>query len=66
MVGRLGLAYAHLAEAAFNDLHNLHHNVSNGFTSAHFAGISIAGVVGFDGMRYHGDELTFVPRLQSS
>jgi alpha,alpha-trehalose phosphorylase len=43
-VGRLHLAYARLVEPAFNGLHNLHHNVSNGLTSARFAGTSIAGV----------------------
>jgi alpha,alpha-trehalose phosphorylase len=62
-VGQLQLAYDYLAETAFIDLHNLHHNVSSGLHIAALAGTWIACVAGFGGMREYGGELTFAPRL---
>lgn len=62
-VGHLGLAYDYLVEAAFTDLHDLHENVTNGLHMASLAGAWTALVAGFGGMRDHGGELTFAPRL---
>jgi len=61
-VGHLQLAYDYLAEAAFTDLHDLHHNVHNGLHMASLAGAWIGLVAGFGGMRDHSG-LTFAPRL---
>ncbi|MET9226367.1 glycosyl hydrolase family 65 protein [Lentzea sp. NPDC003310] len=62
-VGHLGLAFDYLVEAAFTDLHDLHGNVNNGLHMASLAGAWTALVAGFGGMRDHGGELTFAPRL---
>jgi len=62
-VGHLDLAYDYLVEAAFTDLHDLHENVKNGLHMASLAGAWTALVAGFGGMRDHGGELTFAPRL---
>ncbi|SES36388.1 alpha,alpha-trehalose phosphorylase [Lentzea xinjiangensis] len=62
-VGHLDLAYDYLVEAAFTDLHDLHNNVNNGLHMASLAGSWTALVAGFGGMRDHGGELTFAPRL---
>ncbi|GGP72133.1 glycoside hydrolase family 65 protein [Saccharothrix coeruleofusca] len=62
-VGALQLAYDYLAEAAFTDLHDLHRNVHNGLHMASLAGAWSALVAGFGGMRDHGGELSFAPRL---
>ena len=62
-VGHLDLAYDYLVEAAFTDLHDLHDNVRNGLHMASLAGAWTALVAGFGGMRDHGGELTFAPRL---
>ncbi|MGH3795523.1 MAG: glycoside hydrolase family 65 protein [Pseudonocardiaceae bacterium] len=62
-VGHLELAYDYLAETAFTDLHDLHHNVGNGLHIASLAGAWTAAVAGFGGMRDHGGQLTFAPRL---
>ncbi|GAA0207334.1 glycosyl hydrolase family 65 protein [Saccharothrix mutabilis subsp. mutabilis] len=64
-VGALELAWDYLAEAAFTDLHDLHHNVHNGLHMASLAGAWIAVVAGFGGMRDHSG-LTFAPRLPPS
>ncbi|MEU6646128.1 glycosyl hydrolase family 65 protein [Saccharomonospora sp. NPDC046836] len=61
--GHVGLAYDYLAEAALTDLYDLHNNVRNGLHMASLAGAWIATVAGFGGMRDHGGELTFRPRL---
>ncbi|MGH3904610.1 MAG: glycoside hydrolase family 65 protein [Pseudonocardiaceae bacterium] len=62
-VGQVELAYDYLAETAFLDLHDLHHNVGNGLHIASLAGAWIVAVAGFGGMRDHGGRLTFAPRL---
>ncbi|WP_216207746.1 glycoside hydrolase family 65 protein [Amycolatopsis aidingensis] len=62
-VGHLDLAYDYLGEAALTDLHDLHHNVRNGLHMASLAGAWTAMVAGFGGMRDHGGELRFAPRL---
>ncbi|SDF82530.1 alpha,alpha-trehalose phosphorylase [Lentzea fradiae] len=62
-VGHLDLAFDYLVEAAFTDLHDLHENVTNGLHMASLAGAWTALVAGFGGMRDHGGELTFAPRL---
>lgn len=65
-VGHLDLAYDYLVEAAFTDLHDLHENVNNGLHMASLAGAWMALVAGFGGMRDHGGELTFAPRLPAA
>jgi len=62
-VGHLELAYDYFAEAALLDLHDLEHNTSDGLHIACLAGTWIAAVAGFGGMRDHGGQLTFAPRL---
>lgn len=62
-VGHLDLAYDYLAEVAFTDLHDLHDNVHNGLHLASLAGTWISLVAGFGGLRDHGGEVTFAPRL---
>lgn len=64
--GHTELAYDYLAEAALTDLHDLHNNVKNGLHIAALAGSWLATVAGFGGMRDHGGELTFRPRLPSA
>ncbi|EWC63927.1 Maltose phosphorylase [Actinokineospora spheciospongiae] len=61
--GHLDLAYDYLAEAALTDLDDLHGNVKNGLHMASLAGAWQAVVAGLGGMRDHGGELTFAPRL---
>ena len=62
-VGQLQLAYDYLGEAAFIDLHDLHHNVKDGVHMASLAGAWTALVAGFGGMRLQNSSLSFVPRL---
>src|SRR3989475_7433798 len=62
-VGQLQLAYDYLGEAAFIDLHNLHHNVQDGVHMASLAGAWTAPVAGFGGMRLQHTSLHFSPRL---
>ncbi|PRX46509.1 alpha,alpha-trehalose phosphorylase [Prauserella shujinwangii] len=64
--GHLELAYDYLAEAALTDLHDVHNNVRNGLHMASLAGAWLAIVAGFGGMRDHGGELTFQPRLPAA
>ena len=45
------------------DLRDLEHNTRDGLHIASLAGAWIAAVAGFGGMRDHGGELTFAPRL---
>jgi len=65
-VGHLELAYDYLGEAALMDLHDLEHNTRDGVHIASLAGAWIAIVAGFGGMRDHGGQLSFAPRLPSS
>jgi alpha,alpha-trehalose phosphorylase len=62
-VGHLELAMAYMTEAALMDLDDLEHNSRDGVHMASLAGAWIAAVVGFGGMRDHGDRLFFAPRL---
>ena len=62
-VGHLELAYDYFGEAALMDLGDLEHNTRDGLHMASLAGSWIAAVAGFGGMRNHGDELRFHPRL---
>ena len=62
-VGHLDLAYDYLREAAFVDLHDLHHNTGDGLHIASLAGAVLAVTNGFGGMRDSGGQLRFCPRL---
>src|SRR5213078_3623954 len=62
-VGQLELAYDYFGEAALMDLHDLEHNTRDGVHIASLAGAWIAAVAGFGGLRDHGGELSFAPRL---
>ena len=62
-VGHLDLAYDYFAEAALMDLDDLEHNTRDGIHIASVAGTWIAAVAGFGGMRDHGGQLSFKPRL---
>jgi alpha,alpha-trehalose phosphorylase len=62
-VGHVELAYDYFGEAALMDLGDLEHNTRDGLHMASLAGSWIAAVAGFGGMRNHGGELSFRPRL---
>jgi alpha,alpha-trehalose phosphorylase len=62
-VGHLELAHEYFAEAARIDLDDLEHNTADGIHIASVAGTWIAAVAGFGGMRDHGGQLSFRPRL---
>ncbi|MFL5903236.1 MAG: glycoside hydrolase family 65 protein [Solirubrobacteraceae bacterium] len=62
-VGHLELAYDYFGEAALMDLRDLEHNTRDGVHIASLAGAWMAAVAGFGGMREHGGNLTFAPRL---
>ncbi|MGH2869297.1 MAG: glycosyl hydrolase family 65 protein, partial [Solirubrobacteraceae bacterium] len=62
-VGQLELAYDYFAEAALMDLGDLEHNTADGIHIASVAGTWIAAVAAFGGLRDHGGELSFAPRL---
>ena len=64
-VGHLDLAYDYFAEAALLDLEDLEHNTRDGIHIASVAGAWLAAVCGFGGMRDHGGQLSFAPRLPS-
>jgi alpha,alpha-trehalose phosphorylase len=64
-VGHLELAYDYFGEAALMDLQDLEHNTRDGVHIASLAGSWLAAVAGFGGMRDHGGELSFAPRLPS-
>jgi alpha,alpha-trehalose phosphorylase len=64
-VGHLELAYDYFGEAALMDLRDLEHNTRDGVHIASLAGSWLAAVAGFGGMRDHGGELSFAPRLPS-
>jgi alpha,alpha-trehalose phosphorylase len=65
-VGHLELAYDYFGEAALMDLGDLEHNTRDGLHMASLAGSWLAAVAGFGGMRNHGDELSFRPRLPAA
>lgn len=62
-VGHLQLAHDYWAVTALTDLHDLYGNVASGLHIAALAGGWMVAVAGFGGMRDHGGELTFAPRL---
>jgi alpha,alpha-trehalose phosphorylase len=62
-VGHLELAYDYASEAAFIDLHDIHHNTRDGLHMASLAGAWVALVVGFGGVRDEGGQLRLTPRL---
>ncbi len=62
-VGHLELAHDYLTEASLMDLRDLEHNTRDGVHVASLAGSWLGLVCGFGGMRDHGGELTFAPRL---
>ncbi len=62
-VGQLELAYDYFGEAALMDLDDLGGNTSDGLHIASMAGAWAVAVCGFGGMRDHGGELSFAPRL---
>ncbi len=62
-VGHLDLAYDYLAEAALLDLDDLEHNVVDGVHIASLGGALVAAIAGLGGVRDHGAELSFAPRL---
>jgi alpha,alpha-trehalose phosphorylase len=61
--GHLELAHDYLGEAALMDLHDLHNNAREGLHVASLGGSWISLVMGLGGMRDHGSQLTFNPRL---
>jgi alpha,alpha-trehalose phosphorylase len=62
-VGHLELAYDYASEAAFIDLHDIHHNTRDGLHMASLAGAWVALVFGFGGAREESGELRFTPQL---
>jgi alpha,alpha-trehalose phosphorylase len=64
-VGHLELAYDYFGEAALMDLADYEHNTRDGLHIASLAGAWLAAVAGFGGLRDHGGELRFAPRLPS-
>jgi alpha,alpha-trehalose phosphorylase len=62
-VGHLELAYDYFREAALLDLDDFERNTRDGLHIASLAGVWIAAVAGFGGMRDHDGKLTFAPRL---
>ncbi|GAA1831550.1 glycoside hydrolase family 65 protein [Agromyces salentinus] len=62
-VGHLDLAVDYLAEVATLDLDDLREDTAEGLHMASLAGIWMALVAGFGGMRHGADGLWFAPRL---
>jgi alpha,alpha-trehalose phosphorylase len=62
-IGHLGLAHQYWREAARMDLDDLEHNTRDGVHIASLAGVWIAAVAGFGGMRDHDQQLSFKPQL---
>lgn len=65
-VGYRELALEYFRKAVFVDLADLHHNAADGVHVASAGGVWTALVCGFGGMRDHGGELTFDPRLPAA
>jgi len=64
-VGHLELAHDYIGEAVLLDLYDLHHDTRDGVHIASLAGAWLSLVAGLGGMRDHGGELSFAPRLPS-
>jgi alpha,alpha-trehalose phosphorylase len=62
-VGHLDLAYDYLGEAALIDLKDLEHNTRDGLHIASLAGVWLALIGGFAGMRHRDGVVSFAPRL---
>ncbi|MFJ4222698.1 glycoside hydrolase family 65 protein [Microbacterium sp. NPDC089695] len=62
-VGYQDLALEYFEQSLFVDLHDLHHNASDGVHVASAGGVWTALVCGFGGMRDWAGELSFDPRL---
>ncbi len=62
-VRHLDLAYGYFRETAFVDLHDTAGNSADGLHLASLAGTWLVAVAGFGGLRDHGDNLAFAPRL---
>lgn len=62
-VGHLELAYDYFAETALIDFEDLAGNTTDGLHLASMAGGWLTVVGGFGGLRDHGGELSFAPRL---
>ena len=62
-VGYQELALRYFEQSLFVDLHDLHHNASDGVHVASAGGVWTALVCGFGGMRDWAGELSFDPRL---
>lgn len=62
-VGYQDLAREYFDHALYVDLHDLHHNASDGVHVASAGGVWTALVCGFGGMRDFAGELSFDPRL---
>ena len=62
-VGHMMLAYAYLRESALMDLDDLQHNTRSGLHIASLAGTWFGLVAGLGGLRDHGGQLSFAPRL---
>ncbi len=62
-VGQLELAHDYVREASMMDLADLEHNTGDGLHIASLAGAWLGLVCGFGGMRDHGGQLSFAPRL---
>lgn len=62
-VGHLDLALDYAREAAMMDLRDIQSNSEDGLHIASLAGAWIALVGGFGGLRDHGGDLSFAPRL---
>ncbi|HMC08211.1 MAG TPA: glycosyl hydrolase family 65 protein, partial [Actinomycetota bacterium] len=65
-VGHLDLAFDYFGEAALMDLHDLEHNVRDGVHMGSLAGVWLAAVAGFGGMRNRDGALRFAPHLPDS
>jgi alpha,alpha-trehalose phosphorylase len=65
-VGQLDLAYDYFGEAALVDIDDLAHNTRDGLHIASLAGSWLSAVAGFGGLRDHGGELSFAPRIPHS
>ena len=62
-VGHLSLAHDYIAEAALVDLRDFTQNTRDGVHIASLSGAWLGLVAGLGGMRDHGGQLSFAPRL---
>ncbi|MEO6700948.1 MAG: glycosyl hydrolase family 65 protein [Jatrophihabitantaceae bacterium] len=65
-VGQLELAHDYVREASMMDLQDLEHNTGDGVHVASLAGAWLGLVCGFGGLRDHGGQLSFAPRLPAA